>query len=1119
MFYSLTHSSLKSGLNLFLSEKQQSTLKALDKPFRDLVSSNLWLSRENFCISRLVLDILSHSQRTNKSEALLYKLLSSTGIEVINGTTTVLEIAKKGKMEGLSEYSHTKKAQYHSIETLLKIISLYNRFINDPKCNKLLQDLPPYDEGGKELVEQQLNPQTPVNQSPNQNVPHAPPGNIQGLMNFDGTFSEFSTCAIDVLLRIPSDQRISIELYRQIFSKIRQSTLFDEEEKITIGKVILASTVTQDQTTPQIYNATDFDDLLLLSTQLKDKYGPEFVIFFFKAPPLKLHHSIFEINRAMSLLLGAVEEKAMDLLQQFSNDRISLSQLATSLEEALEALDDSFFSDDLTALYQKFQSTQFPLSPGQLQEVMRRYQIVQHYSSSYRSLSLSKLSERANALRNDAFTNALNTDSVCELIAICRLSLRRFCNISPRNTQILALLGILHTGNFCLAQVFPGEGKTVIIGMFIFAIVMQSRTVDLVFPNQYLAKRDQTLFVTFFRKFNIVTQHICYEQQKPEHFKAHVLYGTSTDFEFPLMRALLYTENLFDARKSVSNFKRNFDCVIVEEVDNLLIDMSLNGARMAYPNEVSYQWLYGLILNFVKTNPNNPSASALRAALMTQVNEAGKNALRELPDTKLNTWIESASVALFHKKEPVDYVVKSTRKPNGQVGKKSIQIVDAEITGRISQGTRWSNGIHEFLEIKHGLEMEKESLTPVTLSHVVFYSLYQSIFGLSGTLGSPQEREEIKTLYTIQTFDVPPYVPSRRIDAKPVIYETKEDYLNAILSSVRKHSIQRRPVLILCSTILDSQFFARFLESHSLQVQILNDIQEELEEDIVGRAGEPGKITVATNVAGRGTDIKLTPESRTNGGLHTLFTFYPDSDRVYKQGLGRGGRGGDPGSSETMIYLENGIERILVMSQHPEQRLQSLDLLRASKMKGQQNRRVSRAKLETYCHQKIEEFFKKLNEWFSKVTQKTFLVYHSKHLSHTRSPNPLQINFEALSSPDRSIAKDCVMNLNAPYEDHPDALQRMNLQWEILLKNIAERIKQKVIVEWCERFHEKKEALVCQHHELEAHKRMVDELYNSQKQHWEKYLDSSGNGIFVYLDEIIGMDLAEIDSTASSDFI
>lgn len=246
-------------------------------------------------------------------------------------------------------------------------------------------------------------------------------------------------------------------------------------------------------------------------------------------------------------------------------------------------------------------------------------------------------------------------------------------------------------------------------------------------------------------------------------------------------------------------------------------------------------------------------------------------------------------------------------------GNSDIEIVDYDGTGRVTGG-QWQAGMYQFLQAKHGLKITPEALTAASLSHPTFFSLYHLIIGLTGTMGEAVEREEVQKIYNVDSFDVPQHFPCLRKKIPGCIAITNEEQYEILLKNIQEMQRAGRPALLLFKTIKESETFSQFLHKKSIQHQLINENQRENEDYLVVRTGDAARITIATNVATRGTDILLSPESKAVGGLCVIFTFYPNNLRVEEQGFGRAGRQGQLGDCGMILNIQDELIQSLIKS-------------------------------------------------------------------------------------------------------------------------------------------------------------------------------------------------------------
>ena len=498
-----------------------------------------------------------------------------------------------------------------------------------------------------------------------------------------------------------------------------------------------------------------------------------------------------------------------------------------------------------------------------------------------------------------------------------------------------------------LGQILTGEGKSLIIAEIALISALMGEFVDIITSTSYLANRDQLKFKELYQKFGVSSNAITDNNPSKEAFNGIILYGTNTDFEFTLLREGINIEKkMFTVPlgKKVE-IRRDFQTVIVDESDNLFIDTALNSARIAFSSRSHFNWIYYPILNCVKNNIFGKNE--IRKKLeMINFEETQK-----ITDLQLDSWIQKAITSLNYKNGE-KYIVRY----NEEKRKKEVQIIQLS-TGRVNIGSRWMGGLHEFVEVKEGLEPETESNTIASISHPSFFSNYKIIFGLTGTIGSEIEREEILNIYKLDSFDVPTNFSSQRKIYETLLFDNKSLKEENIINQIRNIISKGRPVLVLLLTIEDSINFSNKLKKEGINNLILNDIQKEKEDYIIFYAGKPRSVVVATNAAGRGTDIILSEESLNFGGLHVIMGFYPENNRVEFQGIGRAGRQGQVGSAQVIFSKdEHFFSNVCINSANDAERY------RISKLKEDSYIRIISSLFEMGIYEILKLFFNKLND-------------------------------------------------------------------------------------------------------------------------------------------------------------
>ena len=629
------------------------------------------------------------------------------------------------------------------------------------------------------------------------------------------------------------------------------------------------------------------------------------------------------------LLQGVFLEDVHDLMQEVYQKKMAGKQPArTPVELAKLFSEKSSFVDE-------------PLSTQEANQLSALYQRLCDFAPACRQKSQMDLAKLART-----------TQEPLEAIAAIVESIRRIFKITPYDTQLFALLALIQPVSGCkgrMGQIRTGEGKSTIIAMLAAYHVVRGRKVDIVTTTHSLGKRDQEKYQTFYRAMEVTSSHICTRQPEKREFNGEVLYGTNSDFEFALLRQELYDNQ---ARYALGSCRPQ-DVVIIDEVDSLFLDLALQEAHLAEPvPDLDDSWLYKPYLEWIRTHKHY-DFKAVKQHLAGEKDsvkkDSKKDSKRVLSDEELRPLFDTGKQALEYE-EYVDYMVKQEH----------IVPVDYNNTGSPHEGCRWPKGLHEFLEAKHDVPVKARSLRVASVSHVAFFRQYKTLIGLSGTIGEVQEREEIRHLYNVDLFDVPPHFPGQLVNMPSRLVSTEIDYYKAILQSVHARLQEGRPVLILLHTIQDTRKMAEKLKEENVEPQLLTAFQQEEEAYLLTRAGQGYVVTVATNAAGRGTDIILSEESKRAGGLHVIFGFCPINLRVQRQGEGRAGRQGQPGTSEIIAYVRSpSVQSILEPAGRTScQKWDMLMKLRTSQVQALSLYRITRAERSIVLFEMLSDFLK-----------------------------------------------------------------------------------------------------------------------------------------------------------------
>ena len=512
-------------------------------------------------------------------------------------------------------------------------------------------------------------------------------------------------------------------------------------------------------------------------------------------------------------------------------------------------------------------------------------------------LSDDELSLHTNYFREQLFQGKNLDDILPEAFALVRETAHRVLGQRHYDVQLLGGI-VLHQGK--IAEMKTGEGKTLTATLPLYLNALSGKGAHLVTVNDYLARRDAAWMGEIYKKLGLTVsclQNQMDDQERKQAYEADILYATNNELGFDYLR-----DNMkFRLQDYV---QRTLNYAIVDEVDSILIDEARTPLIISGAADPSGQ-LYvhaNQIVKILKKDIDYEVDEKERSVLLT---ESGVDKvelafhidnLYAIEHLSLLHHITQALRAHVLFRRDVDYVVK-----DGQ-----ILIVD-EFTGRILSGRRYSDGLHQALEAKEGVKIERESQTLATITLQNYFRLYKKLAGMTGTAAT--EAEEFHRIYGLDVIVVPTNKPMIRIDQPDLIFLTNNAKYKAIAQDVIERYKNGQPVLIGTIAIERSEFLSAVLTQAGIPHEVLNAKQHQREAEIIAHAGEPGHVTIATNMAGRGTDIRLTQESIAAGGLYILGTERHESRRIDNQLRGRSGRQGDPGESRFYISLEDDLIR------------------------------------------------------------------------------------------------------------------------------------------------------------------------------------------------------------------
>jgi len=485
-----------------------------------------------------------------------------------------------------------------------------------------------------------------------------------------------------------------------------------------------------------------------------------------------------------------------------------------------------------------------------------------------------------------------------EAFAVVREASKR--TIGQRHYDVQLIGGIvLHQGK--IAEMKTGEGKTLTATLALYLNALAGKGVYLVTVNDYLARRDSEWMGNIFKFLGLQVgclQNSMSDAERKQVYNCDIIYATNNELGFDYLR-----DNM--KFRLADYVQRDAYYAIVDEVDSILIDEARTPLIISGSTDDSSK-LYGEADKAVRRLKIIEDYEVDEKARSVQMTEAGNDKIEAfftitnlyaIENINLLHHVNQALKAHSLFKRDVDYVVKDDE----------VLIVD-EFTGRILPGRRYSDGLHQALEAKEGVEIEKESQTLASITLQNYFRLYKKLAGMTGTAST--EAEEFHNIYKLNVVSIPTNMPMIRIDEPDLIFLGQKAKYKSIVQDVKERHAKGQPILIGTIAIETSELLSSILKAEGLPHNVLNAKQHEREAEIVETAGLPGNITIATNMAGRGTDIKLTPESKNAGGLYILGTERHESRRIDNQLRGRSGRQGDMGASRFYISLEDNLIRI-----------------------------------------------------------------------------------------------------------------------------------------------------------------------------------------------------------------
>lgn len=519
--------------------------------------------------------------------------------------------------------------------------------------------------------------------------------------------------------------------------------------------------------------------------------------------------------------------------------------------------------------------------------------------SSIAPLSDSELQSAFSALKAQVQNGAELRSVLYQSFAITREASKRVLGMRHFDVQLIGAL-VLNDGR--IAEMKTGEGKTLVATLAVCLNALLGKGVHVVTVNDYLANRDakelEPLYNFLGFSVGIITSEVKDDEKRQEAYSADIVYGTNNEFGFDYLR---------DNMKYYLNQKvqRGHYFAIIDEVDSILIDEARTPLIISGPvnRTMEHYHLANSVAQALKKDSDFTIDEKNRVILLTEdgIKKAEElfkvDNLYSIENAALSHHLDQALKANFLFIKDKDYVVQNNE----------VVIVD-EFTGRLSEGRRFSEGLHQAIEAKEKVEIKEESQTLADITFQNYFRLYDKLAGMTGT--AQTEASEFLQIYKLEVVSIPTNVPIARKDLNDLIYKSEREKFNAVLNKILELHKKGQPVLVGTASIEKSEVLHELLKKHRIPHSVLNAKQHTKEAEIIKDAGIKGAVTIATNMAGRGVDIKVNDEIRALGGLYIIGTERHESRRIDNQLRGRSGRQGDPGVSQFYLSLEDALLRI-----------------------------------------------------------------------------------------------------------------------------------------------------------------------------------------------------------------
>lgn len=533
-------------------------------------------------------------------------------------------------------------------------------------------------------------------------------------------------------------------------------------------------------------------------------------------------------------------------------------------------------------------------------EVKRHQKVVDQVlalEDQYKAMSDEDLKNQTVRFKERLAAGETLDDLLVEAFATVREAADRTVNMRHFPVQLLGGM-VLHNGD--IAEMKTGEGKTLVSTLPAYLNALEGKGVYIVTVNDYLATRDSQWMGKIHEflglKVGLVVHGLSFEE-KIEAYNTDITYGTNNEFGFDYLRDNMVGEK-------AQQVQRELNYAIIDEVDSVLVDEARTPLIISGSGDKSTQ-LYKVADLFAKSlkNEDYEKDEKMKAVMLTETGivKAEKyfnlENLADVENMEITHNVNQALHANVLMTRDVDYVVKEGE----------IIIVD-EFTGRLMPGRRYSNGLHQAIEAKENVKVNRESKTLATITFQNYFRMFNKLSGMTGT--AKTEEEEFSTIYNLNVVTIPTNKPMARTDMNDLVYKSEIGKFKAVAQEVKERHQTGQPILIGTISIEKSELLSKYLKKEGIRHNVLNAKYLEKEAEIVTSAGQMGAVTISTNMAGRGTDIVLGEGVPALGGLHIIGTERHESRRIDNQLRGRSGRQGDPGSSQFFVSLEDDLMRV-----------------------------------------------------------------------------------------------------------------------------------------------------------------------------------------------------------------